>query len=83
MAFVYVLRSLRNNKRYVGFTEKSPERKLAEHNNGATRWTRHNGPFVLLHVEPFAESAEARKRERFLKSGKGRQWLDQILAAGA
>jgi len=79
MAFVYVLRSLKNNKRYVGFTEKSPEKKLAEHNSGATRWTRHNGPFVLPRAEQFSESTEARKRERFLKSGKGRQWLDQIM----
>ena len=79
VVYVYVLRSLKNKKRYVGYTRKTPLEKLAEHNSGATQWTRQNGPFVLLHVEEFAESAAARKRERFLKLGKGRQWLDQIL----
>ncbi len=79
MAYVYVLRSLKNNKRYVGYTAKAPLEKLAEHNSGATRWTRQNGPFVLLHVEEFPDSQTARKREQFLKSGKGREWLDQTL----
>jgi len=79
VAYVYVLRSLRNNKRYVGYTGKHPLEKLAEHNSGSTQWTRQNGPFALLHVEEFKESTLARKRERFLKSGKGRQWLDPTL----
>lgn len=62
MAYVYVLRSLKNNKRYVGYTAKAPLEKLAEHNSGATRWTCQNGPFVLLHVEEFPDSQTARKR---------------------
>ena len=83
MAYVYVLRSLKNNKRYVGYTQRGPLDKLAEHNSGATQWTRQNGPFVLIYTEEFADSVTARKRERFLKSGKGRQWLDQILSSAS
>ena len=83
MVYVYVLRSLKNNKRYVGYTAKLPLEKLKEHNGGATQWTRQNRPFVLLHTEEFSEPSVARKRERFLKSGKGRQWLDQILPGSA
>ena len=79
MSYVYVLRSLKNMKRYVGYTKKAPMEKLAEHNGGATRWTRNNGPFVLLYTEEFSDSVAARKRELFLKSGTGRQWLDQKL----
>ena len=74
---VYVLRSLRNNKRYVGYTGKMPTEKLAEHNGGATRWTRNNGPFELIHNEEFGDAQCARLREKFLKSGRGRQWLDE------
>ena len=77
MVYVYVLRSLKNNKRYVGYSSKAPIEKLAEHNGRATQWTRQNGPFILLHAEEFTETLAARKRELFLKSGKGRQWLDQ------
>lgn len=83
MVYVYILRGLKNSKRYVGYTRKAPLDKLAEHNGGATRWTRQNGPFILLHVEEFENATAARKRERFLKSGKGRHWLDQTLPGSA
>jgi predicted GIY-YIG superfamily endonuclease len=53
--------------------------KLAEHNGGATRWTRQNRPFVLVYHEAFDDGKSARQRELFLKSGKGRQWLDETL----
>jgi putative endonuclease len=77
---VYVLRSLKNGKRYVGYSSKPPSAKLEEHNGGATRWTRQNRPFMLLHHEIFDDAKTARRREIFLKSGKGRQWLDQVVA---
>jgi putative endonuclease len=79
MYYVYVLRSLKNKKRYVGYTTKAPLDKLKEHNDGATRWTRHNRPFVLLHHESYDMSRIARQRELFLKSGNGRRWLDEML----
>ena len=77
MFYVYVLRSLRNRKRYVGYTGKPPKEKLAEHNGGATRWTRSNGPFELVYHEEFDDARSARQRENFLKSGRSRQWLDE------
>jgi predicted GIY-YIG superfamily endonuclease len=45
--YVYVLRSLGSNKRYVGYSGKTPTEKLTEHNGGATRWTRYNRPLNL------------------------------------
>jgi len=78
--YVYVLQSLKNKKRYIGYTGKAPVEKLKEHNGGATQWTRQNRPFVALYHEAFGNSKSARERERFLKSGKGRQWLDELLA---
>ena len=53
--------------------------KLSEHNGGATRWTRQNRPFVLLYYEEYDDAKSARQRELFLKSGRGRQWLDVVL----
>jgi predicted GIY-YIG superfamily endonuclease len=71
MPFVYVLKSVRNGKRYVGFTTKTPVEKLAEHNSGATHWTRRNGPFVVLYTEEFGDPTVARRREQFLKIREG------------
>ena len=76
---VYVLKSLRNNKRYVGYTSKLAEKRLWEHNNGSNKFTKQNGPFVLFHQECYATKTEAIEREKFLKSGQGRKFLDQIM----
>ena len=77
--YVYVLRSLRNRKRYVGSTKLKPEVRLQQHHYGSNKWTRENGPFELIYSEEFSTFSEARKRENFLKMGVGRKFLDEIL----
>jgi putative endonuclease len=77
IATVYVLRSLRTGKRYVGCTQKAVEQRLIEHNSGANKWTRSNKPLKIIYTEQFETLQEARAREYFLKSGQGRRWLDQ------
>lgn len=79
MYFIYILRSLRNNKRYTGLTQKDPEIRLKEHNSGSNNYSRNNRPFVLLYSEKFSSFEQAQKRERFLKTGKGRRFLDRII----
>lgn len=77
MFTVYVLKSERNGKRYVGYTGKDPGVRLSEHNTGSNKYTRQNSPFVLLYTECYKEKIEAMKREKFLKSGQGRKFLDE------
>ena len=79
MTYVYVLKSLRNGKRYVGSTDLLPEERLKKHNHGSNRFTKGNGPFALIYTENYFSKTEARKREIFLKSGIGRSYLDKIL----
>ena len=79
MAYVYVLKSLRNGKLYVGSTDLLPEERLKKHNYGSNKFTKRNGPFELVRQESYADKTEARKRESFLKSGAGRKFLDEIL----
>ena len=76
MWYVYVLRSLTNRRLYTGSTNDL-QRRLAEHQRGKTRYTRHGGPFELVHVEEFGTRLEARQRERALKSGQGRAYLNE------
>ena len=76
---IYVLMSLKNNKRYVGCTSKDPLMRLQEHNSGANKWTKGNRPFKLVYQEGFLSKREALIEERFLKSGQGRKFLDQIV----
>ena len=79
---VYVLRSLRNGRHYVGFTSRRVEQRLEEHNRGYPRgWSSRNKPFEVVYQEVHGSEREARARERFLKSGRGREWLRGRLAA--
>lgn len=79
MYYVYVLRSLKNSRRYTGFSTKDPQTRLVEHNSGTNFYTRNSKPFVLLYSEKLVSEKEARRRERFLKTGQGRRFLDKII----
>ena len=74
---VYVLRSEKNDKRYVGYTSKNVGERLHEHLTGTNQRTRQNGPFKLIYTEEYRDKISAMKREHFLKSGQGRKWLDE------
>ncbi len=75
---VYVLRSLRNGRLYTGSTNDIG-RRLAEHRRGKTPYTRNAGPFELVYHEDQPDGPTARRRERFLKSGQGREEVARLL----
>jgi putative endonuclease len=78
MYTVYVLKSLKDGKQYTGSTEDL-ERRLKEHNAGKTASTRRRRPFVLVHTEEYESREAAEDRERYLKTGKGREELKKLL----
>jgi putative endonuclease len=78
MYSIYVLKSLRDRKHYTGYSSDI-NRQLLEHNSGKTESTRRRRPFELIYSEQYQSEDEARKRERFLKSGKGREELKKLL----
>jgi len=80
MCFVYVLENTATKKHYTGFTADLIQR-VGQHNSGVTKSTKNRGKWVLLYSEEFATRPEAMRRERFFKSGKGREELRQILHA--
>ena len=78
MFAVYVLRSTKDGVRYVGSGE-DPAERLRRHNKGDYRFTKGHRPWAMVYLEEYSTRAEAVKRERFLKSGRGRKLLDTIL----
>jgi putative endonuclease len=70
MFFVYIIRSIKNKKYYVGCTNNI-ERRLQEHNSNKTFSLKNQGPFELIYKEKYSTLKEARKRERQIKSYKG------------
>jgi putative endonuclease len=77
MFFVYVIRSCKRNYLYVGLTANVP-RRVAQHNAGCERTTRPYTPFEVILTEEFATRTGARKREKFLKSGAGKEFLKTL-----
>ena len=76
--FTYVLKNQRDSIRYVGSGEDANER-LRRHNKGDYKFTKGHRPWELVHQEEYSTRSEAMRREKFLKSGQGRKWLDEIL----
>ena len=66
MFFVYVLQSLKDGSKYIGYTE-SLEKRLKEHNQGKTKSIKHKVPFKVVYFEEYKSKTEARKRELKLK----------------
>ena len=77
MITLYVIKSLTKKFRYVGITNNL-EKRLYQHNNGQNISTRNHKPFELLYTEKFNNYKQAREREKFLKSGVGRNFLDNL-----
>jgi putative endonuclease len=75
---VYILRSLKNGRFYTGSTD-NVRRRIKEHNDGRSKATRYIRPFEVIHIEQFSSRAEAMQREKFLKTGRGREELKAIL----
>src|SRR5688572_19661695 len=75
---VYVLRSDRTGRRYVGSCEDLQNR-LREHNRAESASTRAEVPWRLVRSDTFATRIEAMKRERYYKTGKGRDTLARLV----
>jgi len=79
MFFVYVLKSLKDGRLYKGLTHDLKNR-LIEHNEGKQKSTQAYRPWKLVYTENFSSRVEARKKEKYLKSGSGREFLKRLLA---
>ncbi len=78
MIFIYVLKSLKKEFRYVGITNNL-EKRLGQHNDGKNKSTKFYLPFAIILKEEYPDYKTARRREKFLKSGEGRAQLDALL----
>jgi putative endonuclease len=71
--YLYAISSLNRNYIYVGLTNNI-ERRFIEHNSGKNKTTKPYLPFKIIFTEEF----EARIREKYFKSGIGKEKLKQI-----
>ena len=71
MFYVYILKSKKDNKCYIGSTNDLRNR-VRFHNEGKVFSTQHRRPLNLIYYEAYLSEKDARKREQMLKNyGQG------------
>ena len=78
MITVYAITSDVNGEIYVGIA-KDADQRLKEHNAGKNRYTKGLRPWKTLYRELQSDWQEARKREIYLKSGVGKEFLKHLV----
>jgi putative endonuclease len=79
MQYIYVLQSKQDNDLYIGCTNDIKNR-LILHNNKKVESTRCRVPLKLVYYEAYIDSKDAFNRERFLKTGWGRNFIRKNLS---
>ena len=81
--YAYVLQSEIDGRHYKGHTERLAQR-VFEHNAGKCKSTKGYRPWNLVYYEEFVTRKEAIEKERYFKSGIGREYLkNKIRPRGA
>ncbi|MDO9231430.1 MAG: GIY-YIG nuclease family protein [bacterium] len=72
--FVYILRSIKDDKLYIGQTNNL-EKRIERHNNGQVRSTKSRRPLELIYQETYKTRTETMAREKYLKSLKSSKYI--------
>jgi len=78
--FVYVIKSFSTEKIYTGLTSDI-DRRLKEHNQHLSnvKATQNNNDYEIIFCSWFENRGEARLVEKYLKSGSGREFRDNLV----
>ncbi|KAF2341807.1 GIY-YIG nuclease family protein [Flavobacterium tistrianum] len=75
---VYILYSEKFKKTYTGFTSNLIERFKSHNFLGTKGYSLKFRPWIVIHVEFFNSKTEAMKREKYLKTGIGREFIKKL-----
>jgi putative endonuclease len=75
---VYAIESEVDKRLYIGFT-KNLEIRLQEHNSGRTKSTKGYRPWKVVFTKTVNNRKEARKIEKYYKSGSGKEKLKELI----
>jgi putative endonuclease len=78
MYYTYVLLSEKDNEFYIGFT-KELKGRFKKHQDGKVLSTAKRRPLKLIYYEACLNEFDARKREKYFKTGFGRRFLNNRL----
>lgn len=78
MHYVYILQSKKDKKLYIGCTNDLRKRIML-HNTGKVEATKLRRPFVLIYYEAYLNKFDAYAKEKWLKTGWGRNYIKRTL----
>ena len=78
MFYTYIIKSKKDGKFYTG-SSSDLRKRLSQHANGMSSYTKGRGPFSLIYYEACLEEGDARSRELYLKSGMGKRYIQNRL----
>lgn len=81
MYFLYILKSDKTNRYYIGSTN-NVNRRLEEHNSGHTKSLLYQRPLRMVFTKEYASMIEAKRVELKLKKYKNRNILEKIISEG-
>ncbi len=76
--YIYILRSKKDKNIYTGYTQNLKQR-VKEHNKGKVIATKNRRPFELIYYEAYLNQQDATNREKYFKTGWGRNHLKKAL----
>ena len=76
--YIYVLESLGDGDRYIGFTTNLPKR-IKEHEKGLSFSTKPRLPMKLIYFEACVNRDDTMRREKYFKTDKGKSTLKLML----
>ncbi len=76
--YVYILYNHLKKFIYIGYTEDLKIR-IVTHNKGNVTSTKAYIPLELIHYEAYKNQSDAKRREKYLKTNKGRNTLKTML----
>jgi putative endonuclease len=78
MHYVYILYSKKDRKLYIGCTNNLRKR-VRLHNEGKVESTKLRRPLVPIYYEAYIDKLDAFAREKWLKTGWGRNYIKRVL----
>jgi putative endonuclease len=78
MYYTYVLQSRKSNRLYTGYTSDLRKR-FRQHSENLSGYTRGRGPYDRIYYEACQDEGDAKARELYLKTGKGKRYIKSRL----
>jgi putative endonuclease len=75
MYYTYILESVKNRRRYTGYTKDLRKRFLEHNKKKGNKYTNKGAPYKLVYYEACIDKNDAKSRESYLKSGPGKRYI--------